>query len=159
MRIANSVAPSRSTVTHSSDDDRACLGVHRSHAPSRDDLLAHEHRRAELRESRDDVRRIARPRRDARAEVAHREHAVRDDAGEPDHARHVVVLVERVLVTARVGVGADVLAGHDPCELRGVRRRRADPRSARLIGAASRSIMVERATAAASPSTPLTASR
>src|SRR5262249_35039001 len=39
------------------------------------------------------------------------EHAVGDDAGQPHRARHVVVLVDRVLVAAGVGVGDQVFPG------------------------------------------------
>ena len=63
---------------------------------------------------------VARPGHDGRGHVAHREHAVRDDARESHAARERLVLVQRVLIAACVRVGPHIGGGDDASTLRQV---------------------------------------
>ena len=135
------------------DDRRSCVGVDRLDEAARHDLFTHQHVRPELRRQPQDVRGISCPRGNERGKLRHREHTVGDDSWETNAPSDVVVLVQRVLVSARVGVGTDVLAGHDARERRelGTNPEIFEPSAHR---ASFRSTMVDRAIAATAPSPP-----
>ena len=85
----------------------------------------------------------------ARREVAHREHPVRDDPGEPRRPCERLVLVQRVLVAARIRIGLHVLGRHDAGERGKLLPDRTS--SHRRHQSAARSIIVDRAVQTTSP--------
>ena len=127
--------------------------IHRANAATRHQLLTHEHRRAELGGYRHDGVGRAGPVAHTGRQVPHREHPVRDDPVETDAARERVVLVQRVLVAARVGVGPHVLAGDHPPALRQLLARRHRRERAHAHAPSPRSISEERPVHTGSPFT------
>ena len=89
------------------------------------------------------------PRR--RSHVAHGEHPVGDDPGEPSRAGERVVLMQRVLVAADVGVRLDVVARDDAGEL-GKLLARPRPSPCPSSRPAARSIICDRAVQTTTPS-------